>query len=662
MNNTQDLEAMRAGAAELKSDVELSERNGMKFTVAITEDVRQAVNYIAHLEQSAAAGAARQGGDTSDKRDALHPGYVTSASAPAAGQAGLAKLRELALAATPGPWTATHWNCHAPTTVMRSGHTTVMAETSGFGRDSTECAKDAAFIAAANPATILELLDHLATPVAATEQATSDQALKEMEARKDAAYYERNQVVAALAKCFPSGVARTAIEGWSEDWHGCVYIDLPTGQVSWHFHDSQAHLFADLPPYAGKWDGHDTPEKYRRVASLATPADAGAGDAPTPSLEKLMRWDIDRDRYIMEASDNGEWVHFADLQALAASNVSTVAEAVRNAVHGIIGPGFHLRLANLDIASIIEREVLARLSTPGAQVTASDLPEGLADVISAKCAEVKALVGDPWGYRPTDAQRYERLRVLGVAPCGTKQLESGTVLRFQNLDDFVDADIAASPSRGEAAAAPVVVEPTAHVVDIDRKAGQSTIDAAIELGTAVYTAPVGQSPAQVTGGPVAEYIGTLRSTLHAIGNTLDDHELRQYARAAYALPVPAAPVSTHSGAQVPSRDPDHDHFTPEQVRAIADGIKTGDGWSGEDWDFALVNAAARHIATHSAPADRDAIRDQALEEAARFVEDYQAEGEHVSFNDIAFDMRKLKSQPSASPTATDAQSQKGGDE
>ena len=92
----------------------------------------------------------------------------------------------------------------------------------------------------------------------------------EMEARKDAAYLERNQVVAALARVFPSGIARTAIEGWSEDWHGCVYIDLPTGQVSWHYHDSQAYLFEGLPPYAGAWDGHDTPEKYRRLAALDT--------------------------------------------------------------------------------------------------------------------------------------------------------------------------------------------------------------------------------------------------------------------------------------------------------------------------------------------------------------------------------------------------------
>ena len=42
------------------------------------------------------------------------------------------------------------------------------------------------------------------------------------------------------------------------------------GWTAWHFHDSQAHLFADLPPYQGKWDGHDTPEKYRRLVALYT--------------------------------------------------------------------------------------------------------------------------------------------------------------------------------------------------------------------------------------------------------------------------------------------------------------------------------------------------------------------------------------------------------
>ena len=33
-----------------------------------------------------------------------------------------------------------------------------------------------------------------------------------------------------------------------------VFIELPTGQVSWH-----------VPQHAAAWDGHDTGEKYRRV-------------------------------------------------------------------------------------------------------------------------------------------------------------------------------------------------------------------------------------------------------------------------------------------------------------------------------------------------------------------------------------------------------------
>jgi hypothetical protein len=97
------------------------------------------------------------------------------------------------------------------------------------------------------------------------------QALRAMEARKDAAYLERNQLVALLSKIFPAGKRKTAIEGWSEDWHGCVYIDLPTGQASWHYHDSQAHLFEHLPEYQGEYDGHTTEQKYQRIEGYVTP-------------------------------------------------------------------------------------------------------------------------------------------------------------------------------------------------------------------------------------------------------------------------------------------------------------------------------------------------------------------------------------------------------
>lgn len=105
------------------------------------------------------------------------------------------------------------------------------------------------------------------------ERRRLEDALEAMRSRKRAAYEERNRVVAAFAWMavqagWKAGISKTSIEGWSDDWHGCVYIDLPTGQVSWHFHDSHAPIFAGLPAYDGRWDGHETPEKYARVSRL----------------------------------------------------------------------------------------------------------------------------------------------------------------------------------------------------------------------------------------------------------------------------------------------------------------------------------------------------------------------------------------------------------
>jgi len=81
----------------------------------------------------------------------------------------------------------------------------------------------------------------------------------------DAAYKERNQLVALLSALFPSGKAKTAIEGWDEAWHGCVYIDFPWGQASWHYHTDDEWMFGHLPPYTKQWDGHTTEEKYAAI-------------------------------------------------------------------------------------------------------------------------------------------------------------------------------------------------------------------------------------------------------------------------------------------------------------------------------------------------------------------------------------------------------------
>lgn len=90
-------------------------------------------------------------------------------------------------------------------------------------------------------------------------------------AEKDEAYRQRNYLVAALARLYPSGVRNTDIPGWSDDWHGCCFIDLPSGQISYHFHDSHRYLFDGLPAYETPWDGHDKDAVHARLLAITAP-------------------------------------------------------------------------------------------------------------------------------------------------------------------------------------------------------------------------------------------------------------------------------------------------------------------------------------------------------------------------------------------------------
>lgn len=65
-------------------------------------------------------------------------------------------LKSAAEKATPGPWEAVAWTCHAATAIRAAG--VIVADTSGHGRHSDECVLDAAYIAAANPAAVLALI------------------------------------------------------------------------------------------------------------------------------------------------------------------------------------------------------------------------------------------------------------------------------------------------------------------------------------------------------------------------------------------------------------------------------------------------------------------------------------------------------------------------
>lgn len=90
---------------------------------------------------------------------------------------------------------------------------------------------------------------------------------------KNGAYNERNMVVVGLAKLalhlnYKAGIGKHEPAGapdWDPEWLNVVYVDLPSGQVSWHVHDDEMYLFDFLPPYEGKWDGHSTSLKYNRV-------------------------------------------------------------------------------------------------------------------------------------------------------------------------------------------------------------------------------------------------------------------------------------------------------------------------------------------------------------------------------------------------------------
>ena len=87
----------------------------------------------------------------------------------------------------------------------------------------------------------------------------------------DEVYAERNKVVLAFA-------ALVKEQGWdvgltvdpsSPDWP-VLMIETDAGQVSWHFQAGE--LPPGLPLFAGKWDGHSTPEKYARLAELVRSA------------------------------------------------------------------------------------------------------------------------------------------------------------------------------------------------------------------------------------------------------------------------------------------------------------------------------------------------------------------------------------------------------
>lgn len=88
---------------------------------------------------------------------------------------------------------------------------------------------------------------------------------------KQYAYYERNMLVGALSKLFPAHIEfhPEGDESWDKEWRNIIMIELPTGQASWHIHDSELNNFAHLKHAKGNsWDGHCNDIKYARLNAL----------------------------------------------------------------------------------------------------------------------------------------------------------------------------------------------------------------------------------------------------------------------------------------------------------------------------------------------------------------------------------------------------------
>lgn len=109
-------------------------------------------------------------------------------------------------------------------------------------------------------------------------------ALRDLRAAKDAAYRERDWLVAALA-AFALGRGHDAAivphegEPFEPGWNNvvCVVLSDRRGnplQMSWHVHDDELPLFGFLPELADAtgtqfaYDGHTTPQKYERLLTF----------------------------------------------------------------------------------------------------------------------------------------------------------------------------------------------------------------------------------------------------------------------------------------------------------------------------------------------------------------------------------------------------------
>ncbi|KKN42483.1 hypothetical protein LCGC14_0712930 [marine sediment metagenome] len=122
------------------------------------------------------------------------------------------------------------------------------------------------------------------TPVSGAPQTAAEAALAQALEGKHVAYSERNQLVAAISRLWPSHLARHPEddETWDDEWRTIVCIHSPAGQLTWHIKDGEQYLFSHLAEGEGHWDGHSTPEKYARLQRALS----GSTDETCPKCQR----------------------------------------------------------------------------------------------------------------------------------------------------------------------------------------------------------------------------------------------------------------------------------------------------------------------------------------------------------------------------------------
>ena len=114
-------------------------------------------------------------------------------------------------------------------------------------------------------------------------------ALRAASAERDGAYRERAHLVAWLAALYPSVI--TLAPDVDEPGWKLVFIDSPTGQLSWHISPRDDELFEHVERVTcddprARWDGHTTEQKYARIRELAAAGGGGcspAGEVTEPN-------------------------------------------------------------------------------------------------------------------------------------------------------------------------------------------------------------------------------------------------------------------------------------------------------------------------------------------------------------------------------------------